>query len=426
MFYVREDDMDDLLRRAAENYEVDAHKAHDWEAVSASIQEAAPAPAVVQPKRKRRFIFWWLLIIPIGWLANYEWNKFQASQKTVPVAQQPSGTTQEKSSVPYENTQKDSAQIQAKDIPGKGGQVDGQLKTSDHDLYKLAGNNVSGRSSTTADLVPASPKPNAVTEDQMALNSNIVRLTDQPGKTFNNNDISIDKILPRQNPLPDLLNENDSKKDGTMPNVVASSSQKKDKSSTHYFYAGIIAGPDISFVKFQQAQGMGLNAGLIVGYKFNRLSVETGVIYAKKNYYTKGEYFDKSEIPFFSNAEILSVDGYCHMFEIPINARYNFSEKKNHAWFASAGFSSYLMDKEYYNYNYIRNDTAHQGGYAYYNASKNWFSILNLSAGYELKTGNKTNLRIEPYYKIPVTGVGMGSISLSSAGINVGITRRIP
>ena len=33
MFYLKEDDMDDLLRRAAENYEVDANKAADWEAV---------------------------------------------------------------------------------------------------------------------------------------------------------------------------------------------------------------------------------------------------------------------------------------------------------------------------------------------------------------------------------------------------------
>jgi len=66
MFYVKEDDMDDLLRRAAENYSVDADRAHDWESVRSAVEETAPAPAVVQPKRKRRFIFWWLLLIPAG------------------------------------------------------------------------------------------------------------------------------------------------------------------------------------------------------------------------------------------------------------------------------------------------------------------------------------------------------------------------
>ena len=33
MLYMKEDDMDEMLRKAAENYEVDADKAADWNAV---------------------------------------------------------------------------------------------------------------------------------------------------------------------------------------------------------------------------------------------------------------------------------------------------------------------------------------------------------------------------------------------------------
>ena len=47
MFYVKEDDMDDLLRRAAENYSVDAERAHDWESIQAAIEETPAARAVV-------------------------------------------------------------------------------------------------------------------------------------------------------------------------------------------------------------------------------------------------------------------------------------------------------------------------------------------------------------------------------------------
>jgi len=419
MFYVKEDDMDDMLRKAAENYQVDAQKAYDWDSVRDAIGETA-SPAFVQPKRKRRFIFWWLLLIPVGWFASNEWSKFKASQKTVAAAQQNSNTTKEKSSVPYEDRQNNNAQVQSKDIPGNKSQVNHQQKPSVSNIPKVEGNDFGS--------VPANSKPTIVNQDQTAQNNAGMQVKEQPDENVTDNKTGIQTILPRQNaPLPNVLDANDTKKNATPTNAIASSSPKtKEKSNAHYFYAGLMVGPDISFVKFQQARNIGINAGLIAGYKFNRISIETGLIYAAKNYYSSGEYFDKSKIPFFNNAEITSVDGYCHMFEIPLNARYNFLEKKNHAWFASAGFSSYLMHKEYYNYDYVVNDTTHQGGYPYYNASRNWFSILNLSAGYELKTGSKTNFRIEPYYKIPITGVGVGSMPLSSAGINISISRRIP
>ena len=426
MFYVKEDDMDDLLRRAAENYDVNAEKGYDWERVRASIEEPAPARAVVQPKRKRRFIFLWLLLIPLGWFASTEWSKFHSVQQSKPVVKQSSDISKEKSAGPYEN--KNSSQAQPKETSGNTRPVIDQQKNSYQNINKVAGNKVNSRSNSSDGSVPATPKPHTSSKDQIAEN-NSVQVTEQPRKNENNNNtVNSDKILPRQNaPLPDLMKTGDSKKDQATNNTVASSSLKnKEKTSTHYFYMGIVAGPDISFVKFQQTKATGFNLGLIAGYKFNKLSVETGLIYDKKNYYTAGEYFDKGKIPFFYNAEVLSVEGYCHMYEIPVNITYNFGEKRNHSWFAGAGLSSYLMSKEYYDFKYVKNGTAYEGGYPYYHASKNWFSIVNLSAGYELKTGKKTNLRIEPYYKIPITGVGTGNISLSSTGVNISLTRRIP
>ncbi len=114
------------------------------------------------------------------------------------------------------------------------------------------------------------------------------------------------------------------------------------------------------------------------------------------------------------------------MFEIPLNIKYNISEKENHTWFAGAGLSSYLMNKEYYNYDYIKNGREHQGSRAYYHATQNWFSVLNVNAGYELKTGLKTSLRFETYYKASLSGLGTGNLSISSMGINAGVVRRIP
>ena len=36
MFYLKNDDMEELFRKAAENYEVDTQKASDWERVHAT------------------------------------------------------------------------------------------------------------------------------------------------------------------------------------------------------------------------------------------------------------------------------------------------------------------------------------------------------------------------------------------------------
>jgi hypothetical protein len=53
------------------------------------------------------------------------------------------------------------------------------------------------------------------------------------------------------------------------------------------------------------------------------------------------------------------------------------------------------------------------------------FSIVDLSIGYEQKLGKIGNLRIEPYLRIPLSGIGTGDLSILSAGLNLGITRRI-
>jgi len=84
------------------------------------------------------------------------------------------------------------------------------------------------------------------------------------------------------------------------------------------------------------------------------------------------------------------------------------------------------MNKEFYNYDYIKDGVWHNGSRAYMHSTQNWFSILNLSAGYQLRTGSKTSIRIEPYYKAPLSGVGTGSLPVSSVGINAGVTRQIP
>ena len=58
----------------------------------------------------------------------------------------------------------------------------------------------------------------------------------------------------------------------------------------------------------------------------------------------------------------------------------------------------------------------------YVNTSKNWLSVLQLNVGYEINFKNRGSLRLEPYAKLPLKGIGIGELPLSSTGINIGFT----
>jgi hypothetical protein len=115
------------------------------------------------------------------------------------------------------------------------------------------------------------------------------------------------------------------------------------------------------------------------------------------------------------------------MWEIPLNVRYTFNPAGKTRWFATAGLSTYLMNREKYTYEA-----------KYYNYPNTWyksvdwktpsqypFSLIGFSAGFEQRLGGVGNLRIEPYVRVPLGGIGTGSLPIMSTGINIGITRRL-
>ncbi len=111
--------------------------------------------------------------------------------------------------------------------------------------------------------------------------------------------------------------------DSSLSNPVKKSKQKSS------IYVGIIAGPDISTVKYQSIKNIGFSIGILGGYKFSKhWSAETGLIYNSKKYYTDGKYFDKTKSGIPASVYVESLDGSCNMFEVPVSVRYDFSTKK--------------------------------------------------------------------------------------------------
>lgn len=203
------------------------------------------------------------------------------------------------------------------------------------------------------------------------------------------------------------------------PNKAKPGSPKKR------FYAGVLAGPDISTVKFQKFSNVGFQAGVLLGYALNdRLAVEAGALSSQKHYFSDGEYYKPKGFYLPPNSEILSVTGNCRMIELPVALRYTFSQQKKHSWFASAGLSSYLMQRENYSMDYLYRSSGTVATYhrSYNDKEQYWLSSLQVSVGYTSKVGTVGNLRIEPYYALPLKGMGHGRLPVSSLGIRFGFT----
>ncbi|SIN80956.1 porin family protein [Algoriphagus halophilus] len=184
------------------------------------------------------------------------------------------------------------------------------------------------------------------------------------------------------------------------------------------FNISVQVAPDISAIQIDQFRKAGNMVGLGVEYFIrSKLSISTGVYYSYKPY--SGDQGYHSNYGY----EPTYIIGACDLLDIPLNLRYYPFEGKVQRFFISAGVSSYLMLKEKYELEYYNEDT----GYPYTRelevkgANQHFLGIANISVGYERKLGRQISLQVEPYFKVPFSGVGEGDVSLKSTGIFIGL-----
>lgn len=450
---MKSDDIEDLFREAAEKYQIDTEKAAAWDDVYEAVHgddKPAQPPHPEGGNKKRWLNLLWLLLIPLGWFAHNAWNDIHkgnslqkqqvtaagnkdtdnkddksmaasagktATGNTQTVAESNNNGVNDKNSA---SKNKGVFTIQSSKTAISRQSTGAISKTADRKNkvagMVLNGSPVTGNSNAKTDVTSKT----GILKNSSPVNSNPVTGNDDgSGKTSTGQvEAQTNKIIAgaQQGQAADKKDSKDNKKPGT------------DKQ--RFFYLGLVASPDVSFIHFQKTSPVGVGTGLLAGYQFNKhLSVETGVLFDSKNYYSKGQYFDKNKIPYFQQhpeINVNSVTGDCRMIEIPVNVRYAFSIKNKNTWYAIAGMSSYLMGHEYYDYNYTDWGNPYTRSAAYNNHTKNWFSIANFGIGYQRSLGTKTNIRFEPFIKVPVSGVGTGNMSITSTGLYIGITRRIP
>ena len=184
----------------------------------------------------------------------------------------------------------------------------------------------------------------------------------------------------------------------------------------NYFALGVGFSPDLSTVGIGNFTSPGTRWKLLLEYGFlGRFAINTGVVWVNNKYEVDGIEYNPPQQG-GQSSKAVSTYGECVMIDIPLNFRYSFVSKGNHQFFVSAGASTYLLLKEdyYFDYGYYGNSRRDHWGSD--KLKKYPFGIINISMGYQLDFGSRSAFQIEPFIKIPTTGIGWGNVDLHTIG----------
>ncbi|MCW3090217.1 MAG: porin family protein [Ferruginibacter sp.] len=209
--------------------------------------------------------------------------------------------------------------------------------------------------------------------------------------------------LPKENPSPNKVKTKENTKKGFANN----------------FAVTLSGGPDLSFIKLDDPGKTRLTYGAGLRYTFKkRFTVSSGLYVSKKVYSAKPADYHPPKGYWTYFTDLQRVDADCKVYEIPLSVNYQFKQKGNHSWFAGIGFSSFIMKSETYDYLYkdAMGRTMYKG-WTLNNQNKHYFSVLNISGGYQYRVNRNFSIIAEPYIKLPLHGIGFGKIKLNSGGI---------
>jgi hypothetical protein len=190
------------------------------------------------------------------------------------------------------------------------------------------------------------------------------------------------------------------------------------KSTKSPWSIGFGYAPDFSLVGSGGATSPGTNLGFAIEYRLgHRWSLQTGMTYSMKRYKAAGEdYNPPPGFWYYGNAPD-NTNGECDVIDIPLNVRYYIQPYSKHRFFISTGLSSYLMLTEDYYYQYDGYPNPKQvDSWSVRNENQHYFGVYNFSAGYQRSLGSRWSLEIEPFIKLPFSGVGFGEVDLWSTG----------
>lgn len=201
--------------------------------------------------------------------------------------------------------------------------------------------------------------------------------------------------------------------------AVAAKTKKPSAKKSSFFFS-VSGGPDVSFTGHDKPGRMQFVGGAGIGFTYKeRFTLRSGFYSGRKVYTSSPGEYNPPDIFYTYYPNLQKVEADCRVYEIPLSLGYHFGQQKKHSWFASTGISTILMKKETYDYYYKYYPTGPtvQKEHTFENENKHFFSVMTLSAGYQRTLGKRVSLTAEPYFKLPLSGIGYGKVKLNSAGV---------
>lgn len=465
------DDIDELYRNAAEDYPLKIEGA-DWESVAKRLNDKgdeATLPVMLFPSRqgdtgKKYKYLLLLLLIPAALLtAKYTGmlggNGGQTKNSTATAAKTTNTnetTAQPAESSPVTAVPAGGATVKAPVIGNSAATIPvNQVVSakSGHMVVKQSINKNSGPAAQSgANLVPGLADLHAATQQQdmqqaidklHADNTAAAPQPMQPAAANNTNNTAEVPLTPA--PAAGAIKQSQPANDDDIikakhddqPAAATASTDKPDNADgpvtikkSKRFYIGLYVAPDYTTVKYQPGNKVGFDFGGLVGYKVTKsLSVEAGVSVDKKYYTSDGKYYNNTNYKLQNwlqnKGTLLNISGYSNLTSFPLTLKYDFKPGREGNFFVAGGLISYIVHEENYRYQFDKNNIIYTADKSTKISTTNAFANISISAGYESALGNFCNFRIEPYYRVPVKGIGLGGLPITSMGLNIGLTKKI-
>lgn len=440
------EEFDDKVRQAADHH----HPAYDeqaWTKMEKLLNKHLPQ----EKEKKRRFIFFLLFFLLLGggtWLLiSKPWANSKAVTEKNQVAVKPADQANNKIAEEKETGEKDKNPVIAEaektnlsenkeqdiSIPGppeNKPMVKENISRNSFSRPKREKNkNLNSSLQITKTNIPADKESIAETSGnknkEVVQNKEVANVTPVQ-EMVNSNSSPETKVITEEKTEKNVSGKQETTISQPVENkTVAEPTQAKAKAKAknkkpNTFFFGFSAGPDLSFVSTNKAGTTKLILGGGIGFTFHdKLTIRTGFYSGRKVYTASPNSYNPPATWWAYYPNLQKVDADCKVYEIPLLLSYNFGAGKKSNWFASSGVSSLLMKKEVYDYyyKYTPSGPTISKKWTIDNKNKHYFSILTLSAGYQRKIGKHISLTVEPYIKLPLTGVGFGKVKLNSGGV---------
>jgi Outer membrane protein beta-barrel domain len=401
-----DNDMDELFRKAAENFKLKDGK--DWDKVAASLHE--PALTTLENLQGARK---YPMLIIFSLLTLTSVITFLVTQEKSVTAIH-SGVLQNKhQAAPSINVLEHIAQELS--APNNNISKQSRLNIALR-LKKSNGINQDSPHSVTTGIIitPERRISNNYVLDQaqnIEKQSNKIMESELADTLFKQSPMMLDKM--------EAQNDSAENSNAATSGIPIQSSKRK-----RGIYAGLFAGSQLNQVEGQGFNKMGLSVGLMAGYAINKkLSIEGGLFYSQKHYYSDGKYFNMKKGAMPAGMKVINLEGTTDILEIPVKLKYDLIQKRKGALYITAGLSSYILDKEKNQYFILINGVEQDMNVNYKQRKTYLAGAVNFSAGYNINIQEKSSIRIEPYIQIPFKGTGVGSLRVMTTGIHIGVTR---